>query len=250
MNQNTPIKDLFIQLPSRNSAIRIRLLPGEGLYPCVTKQIHHVGNETFVCYKKPDFPLDPNTTWQGHCVLCDALSECWKHINQYGCNPGLPWRHRALHLKPSVRACYNAINRDNPDHTRIFIANTSIHEGICLLEDDETEPWQPGASRQLKNVKSIFSPSTGTDIIIVNNPKSILDIDGGVEQVYDRYMVFDSNSQPLGTPKQMKQWLNERHHLDNFLPAKPVKEMVEALCRTYPDWQWAQRLNPSFYTTL
>jgi hypothetical protein len=225
----------YVRYPDGNAFIVVRFLPrrkGEHLF-CATK--YHTlkdgnGNRrTFFSPKKLTKTEKGDYKWVGENTVIDKyLRDLWAKSEKVTGKAQEDLRNQYRELKGIERYYYNVIVRQEKDPKtgetlknvgpKILSCGKTIHAQIMrAIVGDEAAGEEP--------LGDITSPKNGRDFKLV---KKIVKGSGGIEYPnYDQSKFLEPN--PLGTPEEVENWVENLHDLQAIRVIKTEDELKHAL---------------------
>lgn len=216
--QSAALSDWF-HPSSGKSEVRIRLCPPKkGKKFCMRTRTHRVGNKLFHCPKELDVQAGK---WLGKCVFCDAYNAAWQQAQNNSSIPGLGGSPGPAFqaLKPVERYYFNIIVREEQERGVLKWScgrtlYTVITEGIV------GNPKNP----LIKPLGDVTDPKTGHDLFVKCNQVAA---GGNMFPDYSASQFLPST--PLGTAKQVKEWMKNLHDLESLRVLHTEIEMKDYL---------------------
>lgn len=215
--------DNFFRMGEGDGIYIIRILPpkqGQKLF-CLTRT-HRLGEKNIHC---PQTLI--NGKWQGLCPICNHYRNLWKQSESASPEEAEKLVAEARAIKPLERSYYNILVRSwtNPKTGEtekdkgplIWSAGKTLHARVlrAILGNIELQEDPLG---------DITDPQTGRDFRLVKRMK---------KSGRDSFPNYDDskflNPSPLGTDKQVKQWMEGLHDLQALRQVKPTSELQREL---------------------
>lgn len=223
-NTNTgSFLDNFFRMDEGEGVWNIRILPpapGKKLF-CLTRT-HRLNDKNIHCPKTL-----VNGKWQGFCPICNYYSQLWKDSDNASGEQVERLQNQARMIKPLEKAYYNIIVRQYKNSKN---GEIEINKGPLI--------WSVGKTLHARILRAILGcpelqedplgditdPQSGRDFKLVKRLKK-----SGKES-YPNY--DDSkflNVSPLGTDKQIEEWMGKLHDLQALRFLKSSEELQRDL---------------------
>ncbi len=232
---NNDFLNNFVPMPEGAGAVTIRLLApaksgtfGRAKNPFYqVTRIHRINNKSLHCPRV----LNPQTDrWVGDCPLCGYYSHLWKESEKAGLSKDQmkELQSKARSFKPTERYYYNAIvrsvmNKETgvPEKNvgpKILSIGKQLHTIILtgILGDEKLEE---------KPLGDVTDPKTGRDFKIF---KELVQSGNDTFPTYVKSKYLTEPS-PLGTPDEVKKWMDGLHDLASLRIVKSNEELKDAL---------------------
>lgn len=220
---NNNFLDNFVRMPDGEGIVVVRILPpreNQKLY-CVTRT-HKLGQKNIHC---PQNLIEGK--WHGFCPVCNYYRNLWKESDQKGGSEAEQLIAEARQIKPLERYYYNVIVRSQVNPTtgelekdvgpKILSIGKQLHARIirAILGDPALDEPELG---DVTNIES------GRDFKIIKRLR---------KSGQDSYPNYDESKfmqpSPLGTNKQVANWLENLHDLQSLRQLKTTEELMKEL---------------------
>jgi hypothetical protein len=211
----------FVPMPEGEGSVIVRLLPprdGVTLPFCITRT-HKMNGKNFHCLQS-----FINSKWVGNCPVCNYYKYLWRESDGVSEEHANELRAEARVIKPIERYYYNAIvrsfmNKNGETETnvgpKILSIGKQLHSKIIrAMCGDSIE-------EELGDVTDVTG-ATGRDLKIIKRL-----VKSGNES-YPNYTEsrFAAPSR-AGTDKQIEEWLDNLHNLEDLRQLKTVEELTK-----------------------
>jgi hypothetical protein len=170
---------------------------------------------------------DRGEKWQGDCNISKNYSDLWQKSESMSGKAQEDLQNQARAIKPVERYYYNVIVRSEKDRDgnvqknvgpKIYSCGKQVHAKIVrAIAGDETAGE--------KALGDVTNPKDGRDFRVV---KKVVKGGGGAEYPnYDNSKFEDSS--PLGSPDDLKLWIEKMHDLQALRILKVADELKHAL---------------------
>lgn len=216
----------FVKFPEGNGVVVLRLLgpATTGMFSrdkspfYQATRIHRVNNKSIHCLKTLS-----GSKWGGDCPICDYYNWLWKESEKKSPEEALRLQAQARAIKPIERYYYNCIVRkEHNEQTGVTLENV----GPKILSVGKT--LHKMIIRAIVGSEELQEPALGdvTDIKLGRDFKIIKTMrQSGKDSFpnYDTSKFLDPS--PLGTPEQVKTWLEAVHDLVSLRSLHEAEEL-------------------------
>lgn len=233
--ENKEYLQKFVQLPDRDGFVHLRFLPrlkGKKLY-CATK-IHYLNDGTgkqkvYHSPKNLEFDDRGRSRWMGESVIDKYLRDLWAKSETAPEKEQADMRSLYRKTKGVERYYYWVIVRQEKDSKtgevrhnvgpKIFSCGKKVHAMIMRAISGDSKLG-------IKPLGDITHPVNGRDFKLIK--KMTKSGDGGEYASYD-LSAFETETTPLGSPEEIKNWLGNIHDLEELRVIKSEDELRQAL---------------------
>lgn len=232
-NSNEEYLNKYVQFPDKEGFLELRILPrrkGEKLF-CVTR-LHTLTNPSngrkfsYHCPKNLTIDNKGKERWVGDCIICKYYSDLWQKSESLSGKAQEDLQNQARSIKPNERYYYNVIVRAEKDKNgnvtknsgpKVFSCGEKTHEKILrAIRGDE--------AIKEKGLGDVTHPLTGRDFKYI---KKMAKSGNNEYPNYDQSKFEDES--PLGTPDEIKQWIDNLWNLQELRTIKSSEELKHAL---------------------
>lgn len=215
----------FVKFPEGNGVIVLRLLgpatggmfgrPKSPFYQAT--RIHRVNNKSIHCLKTLE-----GSKWNGECPICRYYNWLWQESEKKSPEEAAKMQAQARAIKPIERYYYNCIVRKEVGE------NGEVHENVGPKILSIGKTLHKMIIRAIVGSEELQEPALGdvTDLKLGRDFKIIKTMrQSGKDSFpnYDTSKFLDPS--PLGTPEQVKTWLESVHDLVALRTLRDAEEL-------------------------
>lgn len=227
---NNSFMENFVQMPESEGMVIVRILPSKtgrirDLF-CSTR-LHNINEHRLHCLREI-----VGERWQGKCPICEYYNWLWQESDKRprDSDEQNVLRAEARSLKPLDRFYYNCIvrhqtgtfrnNKPNPVNVPLVLSiGKQVHARILRAMLGSEEDMEPA----LGKIYEVEGEGRDFKILKKNRKGS----DGQVYPYYEESKFMDPSA--LGTPEQVKEWLDKSHDLQSLRILKSIEELKKEI---------------------